>query len=87
MKQQVSPIAAIVAIVVVLGLTVFAWLRLDRGGGEPGEKRQAGMPPAVAAEFQRRMGGIAPGGATAPGSQQAQGGPMIPGGRPTTTSN
>jgi hypothetical protein len=59
MKQQVSPIVAVVIIVIVIAVAVFAYMKA--GGGGPGSKageKPPGMPPNVAAEFQRRMGGI-----------------------------
>src|SRR5690349_4456381 len=69
-KKQVSPgVAAIVIVVIVIGIAALAWNTLagDGAGSRRGEK-PPGMPPAVAAEFQRRMGGVTGPGGVRPGA-------------------
>jgi hypothetical protein len=56
MKQQVSPVVAVVAVVVVLGLAAFAWMRMGSGGAK-GVEANASMPPSAAAELQKVTGG------------------------------
>lgn len=68
MKREISPATAVVVIVVVLVVVVAAfWLFTERRSG--GAAEVPSVPPDVQAEFQRRMGGMAPTSppATAPG--------------------
>jgi hypothetical protein len=58
MKQQISPILAAIIIVVVLGIAVFAYIRFGGGAGSKEGEKPPGMPADVAAEFQKRMGGV-----------------------------
>ncbi len=66
MKREVSPVTAIVIIVVVLLVIggIYWWATGKRSLG--GREEPPGIPPDVQAEFQRRMGGMTPGAATAP---------------------
>jgi hypothetical protein len=65
-KQNVSPVAAVALIVVVVCVAAFFIMRAVRSpaGTATGEK-PPGMPPDVAAEFQKRMGTANPTGAGA----------------------
>lgn len=58
MKQQVSPIVAILVVVAVIGIVALAWVRFSGGAGSREGEKPPGMPPEAAAEFQRRMGGM-----------------------------
>jgi hypothetical protein len=65
-KSQISPVVAIIAILVVVGIAAFA-LFMFTGGGQgvkEGEK-PPGMPPEVAEKF-RELGNRGPGGPGAP---------------------
>ncbi|MCS6829232.1 MAG: hypothetical protein NZ749_01180 [bacterium] len=66
MKREVSPVtAAIVIVVVLLVVGAAYWLLAERRAG--GAAAEAPTVPAdVQAEFQRRMGGMTPGGQPAP---------------------
>ena len=58
MNTRINPIAAVVIVLVAIGVAYFIYLRLDKG---PSGQRPAGsMPPGVAAEFGRRMQGGMP---------------------------
>lgn len=59
MKQDVNPIVAAVIVIVVLVIAGYAIWRSINPPTHYGEK-PPGIPPNVAAEFQRRMGGITP---------------------------
>ncbi|MCS6950969.1 MAG: hypothetical protein RMM06_08500 [Armatimonadota bacterium] len=60
MKREVSPVtAAVVIIVVMLIVGAAYWFFAERRAG--GADVPA-VPPDVQAEFQRRMGGMTPGG-------------------------
>ncbi|CEK16699.1 hypothetical protein [Chthonomonas calidirosea] len=59
MKTEVNPVAAAIIIIVVLAIAGFALWRSLKPETHYGEK-PPGMPPSVAAEFQRRMGGVTP---------------------------
>lgn len=65
MKREISPVTAVVVIVVVLLVVGAAyWFLAERRTG--GAADVPSVPPDVQAEFQRRMGGMAPGGQPAP---------------------
>lgn len=55
MKKEVSPLVAVAALVVILGISVFAYLRSERGAPVAANSASGGMPPQVSAEIQRRM--------------------------------
>lgn len=66
MKREISPVTAVVIVVVVLLVIGAAyWFLGERRAG--GAADVPSVPPDVQAEFQRRMGGMTPGGQTAPG--------------------
>ena len=75
MKQKLSPIIAVVAILVAIGAAALTWTKFGRvSQADPGAV-SGGMPPEAQAEFQKRLGsgpqtgGVAPGtlsGGTAP---------------------
>ena len=50
MKQNVSPVVAVIAIVVVVGLAVVAWTKMGGVENKVGEK-PPGMPPSAAARW------------------------------------
>ncbi|MDW8104990.1 MAG: hypothetical protein RMK92_08255 [Armatimonadota bacterium] len=61
MKREVSPVtAAVVIIVVMLIVGAAYWFFAERRAG--GGADVPAVPPDVQAEFQRRMGGMTPGG-------------------------
>jgi hypothetical protein len=79
MKQQVSPpVVAAVLVVAVVALVGFGYRAIRAPGGSRSGQHPPGMPPTVAAEFQRRMGGVAspPNGATASPSAPPGGAPV-----------
>lgn len=55
MKQKVSPLVAAAALVIILGIAVFAYLRSERRAPVAADPGATGMPPQVSAEIQRRM--------------------------------
>jgi uncharacterized membrane protein len=58
MKKQVSPVVAIAALVVFLGIAAFVYVRSDRrapAAAGPGASGTGGMPPQVSAEIKRRL--------------------------------
>ena len=71
MKQSINPaIAGVVIAVVALIAGFFIWKSLSPPGHDD-QAKPPGMPPAAAAEFQRRMGSGSPTGpATSQGSTQ-----------------
>lgn len=79
MKQQVSPVAAGVIILAVIGVVVFAWVRMS--SGETAQKTDAasgGVPASAAQQLQQVMGGSQ--GRTSPGGGGGGSGPMtLPG--------
>jgi hypothetical protein len=79
MKQQVTPVVAVIAVVVVLGIAVFAWMRSGGVENRVGEK-PPGMPPEAAAKWNEITGGR---GAGAGGSSIPSGPGGAPGGMPT----
>jgi hypothetical protein len=94
-KSQVSPITAIIAVLVVVGIAAFAWIRFSSGGaGSKAGEQPPGIPPDAAASLQRVMGGkttpSTPGGmqgippgvmpGAAPGANAPNANP-VPGGR------
>lgn len=55
MKQSISPVVAVIIILVVIGIAAVAWMKF--GGSPAGTKagdQPPGMPPDVAAEFKKR---------------------------------
>ena len=77
MKQQVSPVVAVVVVLVVIGIAAFAWIRLGSGGaGSLDGQKPPGMPPDVAAEIARRGAAV-----TGPKPTSA-GGPQLSPGSP-----
>ncbi len=75
MKQQVSPVAIIVVVVVVGAIIAFfAYRTFGNPAGAMAGAKPPGMPPAVQAEFQRRLGGV-----TGPGQASSQRTPVMPG--------
>lgn len=75
MKQQVSPVVAVIAILVVLGLAAFGWTRFTGVSHE--DKPAPTMPPAVAKQWAEYTKG-APAGPPAGGGPGATGS-TIPG--------
>jgi len=67
MKREVSPLTAVIIIVVVL-LVIggLYWWATERKPGAAGGANEGSIPADVQQEFQRRMGGMTPGGAPAP---------------------
>jgi hypothetical protein len=61
MKQQVSPAVATALIIVIALIAGFFVWRGANPASREGEK-PPGMPPSVAAEFQKRLGGVTPAG-------------------------
>ena len=55
MKKEVSPLVTIAAVVVILGIGVFAYLRSERRPPVATAPGSPGMPPQVSEEIQRRM--------------------------------
>jgi len=77
MKQQISPaVAAVVILVIALIAGLFVWRGANTASKE--SEKPPGMPPNVAAEFNRRMGTAAPAGSTAPTGGQPTGGYTAP---------
>ena len=56
MKQNVSPAVAVIAIVVILGIAVFAWTRMGGVENRVGEK-PPGMPPEAASKWNEITSG------------------------------
>ena len=62
MKQPINPVAAaavIAALVLVVGFFIWRGANPPPQAAGPGSA-QGSMPPNVAAEFQRRLGGVKP---------------------------
>ena len=60
MKQKVSPVTggvAILLLLLVMGLLAWRGSRAENGSDS---EKPPGMPPGVAAEFNKRMGTVAP---------------------------
>jgi hypothetical protein len=77
MKQQVSPaLAAAILVVIALIAGFFFWRGANPANLE-GEK-PPGMPPSVAAEFQKRLGGVTPAGGQVPRGTTPAGGYIAP---------
>lgn len=85
MKTNVSAPVAIITIIVIIGAIGFLFLKKGQPGSLEGQQ-PPGMPPAVAAEMQKRMGGPsgttmpapAPGANKTPGAQAGQTAPTNP---------
>ncbi len=60
MKKEVSPLVAIAALVVFLGVAAFVYLRAERRTAPPvaGNSGGGGMPPQVSAEIKRRLDSV-----------------------------
>jgi hypothetical protein len=56
MKQNVSPVVAVIAIVLVVGLAVVAWTKMGGVENKVGEK-PPGMPPSAAAKWNEITSG------------------------------
>lgn len=78
MKQQISPVAAVIAVLVVAGLAAVAYWQFG-GSRYTGEKPPPTMPPSVAQEWNKYTKGAG----TAPGTSGTPGGSSIPAGGPT----
>lgn len=86
MGQKVSPVVAVVAILVVAAIAFFVVTKLGGGqvaGSKEGEQ-PPGMPPSVAQEFQKRGAAM-----NGPGQQNTQpgGAPTAPGTAPTAPAS
>jgi hypothetical protein len=55
---RIHPLAAIAAVLLAVGVVAFYYWRTDSSG--TGQRPAGSMPPAVAAEFGRRMQGGMP---------------------------
>lgn len=61
MKQKISPVYAVIAIVVILGVAGLAYWRFEKVTGAPtADPAGSGMPPQVTEELQRKLGGVQP---------------------------
>jgi hypothetical protein len=61
MKKQVNPLAAVAAVLVLLGIAAFAFWRHENSAPLPPTAPGASaMPPQVTEELQKRMGGVQP---------------------------
>lgn len=81
MKSQVSPVAAVVAVLVVIGVVALALMKFTGGGaGSKEGEKPPGVPPDAAAKLSEVMGKQGPGGQTAPASTAPGGGAPMPGG-------
>jgi len=77
MNQKISPVVAVVIIVVVIGIAAFAWLKFTGSpAGSMEGKNPPPMPPDVAAEFAKR-GAAMSGPKTGGGPSGAT--PLLPG--------
>lgn len=67
MKREISPVTAVIIIVVVLLVIGGVYWWTMEGRTRAGDAASApSVPTDVQQEFQRRMGGMTPGGAPAP---------------------
>ena len=83
MKREISPLAVIAAIVVVVAVAAFAWFRMTNVAGAQAGAQPPGMPPEVQKEWQKYTGGAAGQGASIPAAtspvQSGRSGMMPPG--------
>jgi hypothetical protein len=60
MKREIPPAVAVVAVLVIVGIAAFAYWRAGQAGLRATDPSLSAMPPQVAAELQKRMGGVQP---------------------------
>jgi hypothetical protein len=67
MRHEVSPATAVIVIVLVLLIIGgIYWWATERKPGAAGGANEGSIPADVQQEFQRRMGGMTPGGTPVP---------------------